>query len=127
MRNMTTVTQSPQSEIALRYFDRWSKKDYEGSAAYLAEDLRFKGPIDTFDNKTEYLNAIGRVGQIVIDVRKHRTFVDGNDVLQVYDLVTNTPAGTVPCAEWIHVDKGKVTSIQVFFDARPFAAMFAKK
>ncbi len=45
----------------------------------------------------------------------------------IYELVTNTPAGTVPCAEWIHADQGKVKSIQVFFDARPFAAMFAHK
>ena len=60
-------------------------------------------------------------------VRKKKTFVDEKDVCVLYDLVTNTPTGTIPCAEWIHADQGKIKSIQVFFDARPFAAMFARR
>jgi len=120
-------TMDSPSDVALKYFDHWSRKDYEGSAMYLDENLSFKGPIDTFNNAKDYLNAISRLGQIVMEVRKQKTFIDGKDVCIVYELVTNTPAGTVPCAEWIHSDHGKVKSIQVFFDARPFAAMFAHK
>ncbi len=120
-------TMDSPSDVALKYFDHWSRKDYEGSARYLDENLSFKGPIDTFNNAKDYLNAISRLGQIVMEVRKQKTFIDGKDVCIVYELVTNTPAGTVPCAEWIHSDHGKVKSIQVFFDARPFAAMFAHK
>src|SRR2546425_9989266 len=116
-----------QSDIALKYFDHWSRKDYEGSARYLDENLSFKGPIDTFNNAKDYLAAISRLATIVTEVHKRKTFVEGKDVCVVYDLVTSTPAGTVPCAEWIHADQGKVKSIQVFFDARPFAAMFARK
>ncbi len=120
-------TMDSPSEVAQKYFDHWSRKDYEGSARYLDENLSFKGPIDTFNNAKDYLNAISRLGQIVTEVRKQKTFIDGKDVCIVYELVTNTPAGTVPCAEWIHADHGKVKSIQVFFDPRPFAAMFAHK
>ncbi len=120
-------TMDSPSDVALKYFDHWSRKDYEGSDRYLDENLSFKGPIDTFNNAKDYLNAISRLGQIVTEVRKQKTFIDGKDVCIVYELVTNTPAGTVPCAEWIHSDHGKVKSIQVFFDARPFAAMFAHK
>ncbi len=120
-------TMDSPSAVALKYFDHWSRKDYEGSAVYLDENLSFNGPIDTFNNAKDYLNAISRLGQIVTEVRKQKTFIDGKDVCIVYELVTDTPAGTVPCAEWIHADHGKVKSIQVFFDARPFAAMFAHK
>ena len=111
----------------MKYFDHWSKKEYQASAKYLDDNLSFKGPIDTFTNSKDYLQAISRLAQIVVEVRKKRTFIDGNDACFVYDLVTSTPAGTVPCAEWIRVEQGKVKSIQVFFDARPFAAMFAHK
>ena len=114
-------------EPAMKYFDHWSKKEYQDSARYLDENLSFKGPIDTFNNSKDYLQAISRLAPIVVEVRKKKTFVDGKDACFVYDLVTSTPAGTVPCAEWIHSDQGKVKSIQVFFDARPFAAMFARK
>ena len=115
-----------QSEPALKYFEHWSKKDYQGSAQYLDDNLSFKGPIDTFNNSRDYVQAISRLATIVTRVRKKKTFLDGKDALFVYDLET-TVAGTVPCAEWIHSDNGKVKSIQVFFDARPFAAMFAHK
>lgn len=111
----------------MKYFDHWSKKEYQASAKYLAENLSFKGPIDTFNNSKDYLQAISRLAPIVVEVRKKKTFVDENDACFLYDLVTSTPAGTVPCAEWIHSEQGKVKSIQVFFDARPFAAMFAHK
>jgi hypothetical protein len=120
-----SVTSS--AEPAMKYFDHWSKKEYQASGKYLDENLSFKGPIDTFNNSKDYLQAINRLAPIVVEVRKKRTFVDGKDACFVYDLVTNTPAGTVPCAEWIHSEQGKVKSIQVFFDARPFAAMFAHK
>ena len=120
-------TAESQSEIALKYFDHWASKDYQGSARYLDENLTFKGPIDTFNNSKDYMQSINRLGQIVISVRRRKIFVEGRDVCVIYDLVTSTPAGTVPCAEWIHADQGKVKSIQVFFDARPFAPMFAHK
>jgi hypothetical protein len=117
-------TVESSSEPAMKYFDHWSKKEYQASAKYLDENLSFKGPIDAFNNSKDYLKALDRLAPIVVDVKMKRTFVDGKDVCFVYDLVTSTPAGTVPCAEWIHSDHGKVKSIQVFFDARPFAAMF---
>jgi len=122
---MAQKTES-SSEPALKYFEHWSRKDYQASARYLDDNLSFRGPIDTFSNAKDYLQAISRLSQIVTEVRRKKTFVDGNDALFVYDLVT-TVAGAVPCAEWIHSDQGKVKSIQVFFDARPFAALFAHK
>lgn len=120
------VQESP-SDVALGYFEAWSKKDYDRSGAYLDENLSFKGPIDSFNTAKEYLQAIRRLAQIVVEVKTKKTFIDGKDVCFIYDLVTNTPAGTVPCAEWIHADEGKVKSIRVYFDARHFAAMFNQK
>ncbi|HYY92852.1 MAG TPA: hypothetical protein VE955_12760 [Candidatus Dormibacteraeota bacterium] len=116
-----------QAGPALKYFDDWSKKKYQASAQYLDDNLSFKGPIDTFNNSKDYLKTLDRLATIIVEVKTRKTFVDGKDACFVYDLVTNTPAGTVPCAEWIHSDQGKVKSIQVFFDARPFAAMFGHK
>ncbi len=54
-----------QSEIALKYFDHWSKKEYDKSAQYLDEHLSFTGPIDKFNNAADYLNAIRRLSAIV--------------------------------------------------------------
>ena len=54
-------------------------------------------------------------------------FVDGNDVCLFYDMVTKSPAGTAFIAEWLQVKGDRIASIRVVFDARAFAAMFAKK
>jgi len=122
-----TTSQKSDTGVALEYFEAWSKKDYDKSGRYLDDNLSFVGPIDTFSNAKDYLEAIRKLGQILVEVRRKKAFVDGGDVCFIYDLVTNTPAGTVPCAEWIHADNGKVRSIRVYFDARPFAAMFGQK
>ena len=34
---------------------------------------------------------------------------------------------TAPVAEWYKVRDGKIASMQAFFDARPFAAMFEQQ
>ncbi|MDQ1644603.1 MAG: hypothetical protein QOJ50_787, partial [Cryptosporangiaceae bacterium] len=50
---------------------------------------------------------------------RHR-WVDGPDVLTWFDLHTSV-APPAPTANWSHVEDGKITRIQVTFDARPLA------
>ena len=52
-----------------------------------------------------------------------KAFVDGDDVCLLYDMVTSTPAGAQPIAEWYRVREGKIAAIQVYFDSQPFAAL----
>lgn len=70
-----------------------------------------------------YLQAIQALSQIVTGVDKRKVFVDGDDVCVIYDLKT-VPVPNASTAEWYRVRDGKIASIQVFFDARPFAALF---
>ena len=49
---------------------------------------------------------------------------DASSVVTTYvrawsDLITNTPAGTIPTAGWFQLRDGKIAAIRVFFDARP--------
>ena len=92
----------------------------------LHDDLAFYGPIDTFNQADDYLAASKRLANIIqrIDVKK--VFVDGNDVCVLYDMVTNTPAGTAFIAEWYQVSGGKIAALHAVFDARPFAALFGR-
>src|SRR5947208_14838767 len=108
MRKKLVQTTESQSDVALKYFDHWSKKEYEASARYHDEHLSFTGLVDNIDNAQDYVQSIRRLAQIVTGVHRRKTFVEGNDVCFVYDLATNTPAGTVPWAEWIHVQNDTV-------------------
>jgi hypothetical protein len=62
--------------------------------------------------------------RLIADLKQ--IFADGDDVCVVYDMVTNTPAGTAFIAEWFKVKGENIAAIRVVFDACPFAAMFAK-
>jgi len=65
------------------------------------------------------------MSEIVTDIVIHHTFIDGDDVLTWFDLHT-TIAPPTPTANWSHVDKGKITTIRVAFDARPLAPKVAQ-
>jgi len=51
-------TTASQSDVALKYFDHWSKKGYEASGRYLGEHLSFTGRGDKFANVQEDVQSI---------------------------------------------------------------------
>jgi len=102
------------------------KGDFKAARTYLDDHLNFAGPFDTFDRPEPYLEALERLHHIIVRVEPKKTFIDGDDVCLLYDMVTNTPAGTAFIAEWYHVKGDKVNAIRVVFDARPFAPLFKR-
>jgi SnoaL-like domain len=117
---------SSAPKIVADYQQALGAGDFAAARHLLHDDLSFQGPIDTFESPEPYLESLQKLHHIIerIDVKK--TFADGDDVCILYDMVTNTPAGTAFIAEWYHVKDAKIAAIRVVFDARPFAAMFAK-
>jgi hypothetical protein len=113
-------------EIVQGFFGAMHNGNAAAAREVLRDDLSFKGPFDTFTRADDYMHALQALSAIVQDVKVHKVFVDGPDVCVIYDLITNSPAGTAPCAEWHHVEGDRIASIQVFFDARPFAAMLGR-
>ncbi len=102
------------------------KGDWLGARRFLADDLDFVGPFESFHRADDYLAALQKLHHIVKRIEPRKMFVDGEDVCMLYDMVTNTPAGTAFISEWYKVKAGKVASVRVVFDARPFAPLFKK-
>jgi hypothetical protein len=115
------------NKIVSEYQLATAKGDFASARKLLHDDLVFQGPLETFTSPESYLESLKKLHPIIqrIDIKK--TFSDGNDVCVLYDMVTNTPAGTALIAEWFQVKGEKIAAVRVVFDARPFAAMFAKK
>jgi ketosteroid isomerase-like protein len=112
------------AEVVQRYHEAMGSGDVQTARSLLADDLRFEGPIDEFDNADDYLQALGRLAQIVTGTDMRKVVASGDDVVTIYDLHTSA-AGTSPVAEWATVRDGKIAELRVYFDARPFAAMFS--
>lgn len=113
-------------DVVERYRKALASQDFKGARALLADDLEFHGPIDTFHRADDFIAAIQQLSSIIQRIEPRKTLVDGQDVCFIYDMVTNTPAGTAPIAEWYQVAGDRITAINAFFDARPFAPATAR-
>ncbi len=115
------------SKVVGDYQQAMGKGDFASARKLLHDNLSFRGPIDTFTRPEPYLESVKKLHHIIQRIDMKKTFADGNDVCVLYDMVTNTPAGTAFICEWYQVKGDKIAEIRVVFDARPFAAMFAGK
>jgi hypothetical protein len=113
------------ADIVQGFMGAMGKGDFVAARKFLDSNLSFQGPIETFHQADPYLESLKKLHHIVERVDVKKMFVDGDDVCLLYDMVTRT-AGTAFIAEWHHVTGEKISAIRVVFDARPFAAMFAK-
>jgi ketosteroid isomerase-like protein len=111
------------AQVAEEFFDAWTSKDFQRARGLLHDDLRFEGPIDTFNDAESYLASLEQLSQIVTGADKRKVFVDGDDVCVIYDLHT-APVPSSRTCEWYRLRDGRIASVSVVFDARPFAAMF---
>jgi len=103
------------------------KGDFTAARHLLHDNLSFRGPIDTFHKPEAYLEALKKLQPIIQRVDVLKMFADGNDVCVLSEMVTNTAIGTAFSCEWYQVKGEKIADIRIVFDARPFAAMFAKQ
>lgn len=113
-------------ETVLSFQQALAEKNFQAARKLLHDNLEFRGPIDTFHKADDYLHAIQKLSAIVEGVDILKVFEDETDVSLFCDLKTKV-VGTSFVAEWYQVKQGKIASVRVAFDARPFAAMFAKQ
>ncbi len=113
-------------EIVEGYQRALGTGDWTAARHYLSDDLSFIGPFDTFNEADPYLEALKKLHPIIERVEPHRMFAEDDDVCVLYDMVTNSPAGTAFIAEWYRVHNGKIDSIRVVFDPRPFEPLFVE-
>src|SRR5438876_8138434 len=114
------------SEIIKSYQAALGKGDFTTARKLMQDNMTFQGPLDTFNKADDYLEALKRLASIIQHIDLKKVFVDGDDVCVLYDMVTNTPAGTAFIAEWYQVKGGKIAYMRAVFDAGPFAVMFGR-
>ena len=105
--------------VASTYFRSWQAKDFDTLRSLLADDVTFRGPLDTADGIDECMQGLQGMSQMITDVEIEQIWVDGPDVITWYELHTNV-AEPAPTANWSRVEDGKITAIRATFDARPF-------
>jgi len=107
------------TDVVDRYAKALGSRDFAAARGFLADNLRFEGPIDKFDRADDYIKAISALYGMVKGVDHQATIAEGDDVAVFY--VLDTPLAKAPVAEWYTVGAGKIVRIRTYFDARPFA------
>jgi ketosteroid isomerase-like protein len=113
------MAQITAKEVVDRYNQALGAKDFAGARKFLADDLRFEGPIDRFEKADDYMRAITQLFGMVKGVEPEATLVEGDQVAFFYTL--DTPVAKAPVAEWYTVRAGKIVRLRAYFDARPFS------
>jgi hypothetical protein len=116
---MTTTSTDPKT-IATRYFEAWKGKDFTALREILADDVTFDGPLANIKGADECVDGLRGMSEIMTDIVVLKRWVDGGDVLTWFEL-HSTVADPAPTANWSRVQDGKITAIDVTFDARPLA------
>jgi hypothetical protein len=99
------------------YHNAWTTGDFVTARRCLADDLDFKGSIDTFQKADDFINALKGFKGMLRGVGLIKSFFDQNGASLLYDCDTVTPAGILRTAEYFTVAHGKITHIQLVFDA----------
>jgi len=99
------------------YHNAWSSGDFATARRCLADDLDFKGSIDTFHKADDFVGELKQFHGMLRGVKLLRSFFDEDGAALLYDCDTVTPVGVIRTAEFFAVSAGKITGIRLVFDA----------
>ena len=106
-------------EVVMEYTQATERLDFQSARGYLKDNVSYVSPLNSFNRAEPYLKYnlhLYQTGQLAkFDIKKE--FADSNDVCILHEWNSQ-----LVCV-WYHVeDDGKISSIKVIFDPRPFAA-----
>jgi limonene-1,2-epoxide hydrolase len=113
------MTTTDAKHVVDQYNSALEGKNFATARGFLADDLRFEGPIDRFEKADDYIAAIKQLYGMVKGVEHQKTITEGDEVALFYLL--DTPVTKAPVAEWYTVRGGKIVHLRTYFDARPFS------
>jgi uncharacterized protein YciI len=107
--------------LTLAYIDAVGQKRFDQLENLLAPDVEFSTPGATpIHGAQDYIRALERLGPILARNEVKRVFVDGNQAGVIYDFVTDTPVGAVPCVEWLTFEGRRIRSSRLIFHSQPW-------
>jgi len=119
---------TPESaQILKAFYDAVVRRDFTVAEGYLADNLEFEGVFETYRSAKHYLQTLSGLMQITVRLQVKEIIAHGDNAAIFFDLQTKAPAeGKVLVAEWHQFKDGKIFHVRSAFDARPYAAMFAR-
>ena len=123
-----TNAMSPETpvEVVSAYLDAFESRDFERARQYLSDtDFHYHSPVSDADNADAFTINISRLGPILERIERRKVFTQGNEVCVIMHLITTMESmKDVPVVELATVVDGRITDMEVFFDASEYNKMF---
>ena len=108
------------------YTSAWTSGDLTTARTYLADDLQFRGSVDNFNDADSLISSLSEFLPILKSVDMISTFYHEDEAIQMYDCVTDSPAGTIRTVEYFKLRDNKITEIKLIFDASELRKLMDK-
>jgi ketosteroid isomerase-like protein len=114
-----TMTMTSPRNVVDRYFAAQQEKDFATMRTLVQDDISFKGALGATDTAEDYINGIKQMTATMTGMKRHVIAAEGDEVLQIYDLILAMPPVTLTVAQWFTVRDGRIAALRVYFDPRP--------
>ena len=105
-------------ELVMQYIEAINRKDFKSVRSYVSDNVSYVGPVNEFHKAETYLKYLEHIDLPRLEIKK--IFTDGDDVCEFHEVNFDTQSAPLLVCMWFHVDDGKISSIRIVFDPRPF-------
>ncbi|WP_460972703.1 nuclear transport factor 2 family protein [Spirosoma migulaei] len=113
--NQTGSVATDSKEIVLAFVQAINDEDFKAARRLASDAMTFKGVLGSREGGDAYIQDMEKM-KLTYAIQK--AFADGDDVCLLYDLTMS--GKTIFGCGWYHVSDGKIDSLKVLFDPRPF-------
>jgi len=114
-------------EMTRRYLDAWHRKDAAAVEALLDPDVTFTGPMAATVGRGAFVGAVKRMAPLLKGIEVRHLMSEADYTVAVYDFICVEPIGLCRTTELLGFKGDRISSSEVFFDARPFEAFMRAK
>jgi hypothetical protein len=107
-------------DVARAYHRAWSTKDLEAVGAHLADDLRVEVPINAYEGKVDFLDAVHRTARMTSEVNLLAELGGEGEAVLLYDMTL--PIGILRVAEHFTVTGGRIRRLRQVHDTAALRA-----
>ena len=105
------------AEIAALYYDAWRNRAGDFTGVPLAPDLKFTGPVASFEDADGYRQMAAQAGPAVTRFTVRNQFVAGDSVCSIIDWEMSFVPGVLTAAELLEIQDGQIVRGELIYDA----------
>jgi len=107
-------------KTVLAYFNAWTAKRPDEAFTFLAEDLAFWGPTNSYGSAEQFRPALIAFAGMTRRAQLTKLVVEGDWAAMYYDCELPDPIGIIKIASFFRVEGGKIRQYETMFDATSF-------